>query len=149
MILVVTGGRDYTDRNAIFWALDVLHAHHPVTFMSLGDARGADAVALEWAKRNGIHGVVHRARWDMLGKSAGHERNGRMLATALARAAEAGEPVKLLACPGGHGTRDCVRQALAREILVVDMDELLHQEIGDEAADDGSWDGLQRDWGDL
>lgn len=49
--IVVTGGRNYADRDAVFAALNRLHAKHPITTLAHGGARGADALAAEWAAR--------------------------------------------------------------------------------------------------
>lgn len=146
MILIVTGGRDYTDRADLFARLDHFHATQPVVFVSAGDARGADALAVEWAKARGIRGLVHRAHWDRLGNAAGPERNARMIATAKAEAGKTGDFVTCIRFPGGAGTEDCARQAQNAHVLVLRSEDI---NPGEELDDDGAYDGLQRDWGDL
>jgi hypothetical protein len=54
MRLLVTGGRNFTDRDFLFATLDRLHAEHGFTLLIHGDARGADRLAGEWAKERGV-----------------------------------------------------------------------------------------------
>ena len=49
MKVIVCGGRNYSDRKRVFTTLDALHAETPITVLMHGDARGADALADDWA----------------------------------------------------------------------------------------------------
>lgn len=108
MILLVTGGRYYSNRDAVFSALDRAHAKRAITLLVHGGATGADALANEWAVARGI---PHRAysvtkfEWMRYGSAAGPIRNGRML--------EEAKPDGVVAFPGGKGTADMIRRAEA------------------------------------
>lgn len=111
MKILVCGGRDYTDREAVFAAFDRVHAKQPITLLIHGAARGADALADDWARARGVPREPHPADWAKHGRSAGPRRNWRML--------EAG-PDGVVAFPGGRGTADMVRQARAAGVPVWD-----------------------------
>lgn len=81
MKIIIAGGRDVTDYRIMldaiiksgYWKL----YKNKIEVIS-GMARGADALGVEFAKRNGL--VLHEFRpdWDGLGKAAGHIRNADM-----------------------------------------------------------------------
>lgn len=130
--MIVTGGRDFgvarhnatperredAKRERLFvvetlyrelrvrtvWAFDRL-------LVVVGDCpTGVDAITREAVKTWGLHVEVHEAHWKRLGRAAGPERNGRMVAAGA---------IRLLAFPGGNGTADCVRQARSKGITVM------------------------------
>lgn len=78
-----------------------------------GAARGADAVAARWAERHNVPAMAFPANWKKHGKAAGPRRNAKMIAE--------GRPDVVIAFPGGRGTADCVRQARAAGIEVVEV----------------------------
>lgn len=104
--VMVTGGRDYRDREAV--ELEIL-ASRP-SLIIVGCSHGADAIARSLAYQRAIPCAVFRAPWDTLGPSAGPRRNGWMV--------EHGKPDLVLAFPGGKGTADAVRQARAAGVEV-------------------------------
>lgn len=108
MRVLVCGGRNFSDREAVFNELHSLAAEHGWLTVIEGGAQGADALARHWAQLcyQGI--VTVHAEWRRLGKAAGPARNTRMLVS--------GKPDLVLAFPGGKGTADMVRQA--REVGV-------------------------------
>lgn len=55
MIIVVTGGRDFNDRTAVFSALGLLHKQFPITELIEGGASGVDNLCKQWAQLHGIH----------------------------------------------------------------------------------------------
>jgi hypothetical protein len=110
MKLLVCGGRDYTNRNALFAALDWLHGRRNIELIIHGAARGADRLAAEWASARGIQSRAFPALWDVDGKAAGFIRNRRML--------DCGRPDGVAAFPGGRGTADMINQAQAAGVLV-------------------------------
>lgn len=117
--LVVTGGRDYGDRDAVFRQLSACRASAARTGMTLvvihGDCpTGADHWASLWCQRTGVTERRYRADWNRYGRSAGPRRNEEMLARE--------QPDMVLAFPGGRGTADCVRRARARGLLVITHD---------------------------
>jgi hypothetical protein len=101
--IVVTGGRSYADADALYAALDRLHAASPITALAHGDARGADRIADHWARSRGVPSHPYPAHWDAQGRSAGPIRNLRMLTEF--------RPDSVLAAPGGTGTANCVGHA--------------------------------------
>lgn len=100
MKLLVTGGRNLTDFQAVALTLDTLHAQTPIALLIHGAARGADSLASAWAAYRNIQSHAYPANWDLHGKAAGHIRNQRMLTE--------GRPDAYLAFPGGRGTADMV-----------------------------------------
>ena len=102
MRVLACGGRDYADRQTVFEALSELQ---DVTLIIHGGARGADALAGEWAQARTIPCLRHPANWAVYGRSAGAVRNQDMLT--------AWRPQLVVAFPGGAGTGHMVR--IARE----------------------------------
>lgn len=100
---IVTGSRDWTARAVLE---RVLTDACPGLIIQ-GGARGADMMALEWARANRVDYVTFSARWSELGKRAGIERNIRML--------DAYPEATVIAFPlGGPGTRHCMAEAKKR-----------------------------------
>lgn len=119
MRVLICGGRDYADRDAVFRELDALTGdvsdEHPLGTISLtiihGDCpTGADRWADEWAIVNWSDFDRFPADWKQHGRAAGPIRNTRMIAE--------GKPDLVLAFPGGRGTADLVRKAEATGIPV-------------------------------
>ena len=124
MRLVVTGGRDYSDTQRAFAALDDLHARRPISVLIEGEARGLDSRARVWAVRRGIAVEPYPAPWDDVdhpaavvryrrdGKpydaNAGPRRNQQMI--------DEGRPDYGLVFPGGTGTADMRRRLVAAGI---------------------------------
>ncbi len=106
MTILVCGGRNYSDREAVYAQLD---SYMPDTIIE-GGATGADQLAREWAKGMGRCCITVNADWAIHGKSAGPIRNRKMMAM---------KPDLVLAFPGGHGTNDCMRAADSANINVV------------------------------
>jgi YspA, cpYpsA-related SLOG family len=67
--VLVCGGRDFDDRATVYAKLDRLHADRPFGAMIAGGARGADTLAVEWAKNRGVPFDVYMADWEGLGRS--------------------------------------------------------------------------------
>lgn len=125
--VLVTGGRDYDDRQHVFCSLDRVARKHGVVCLISGHCMkfdpdtgeyvpcGADALAEEWADANRVPVMpypVTRSEWRTLGKSAGPLRNRRMVNEAV--------PDVCVKFPGGSGTNDCASYAHERGILVWD-----------------------------
>ena len=108
MRLLITGGRDYSDFQALCTTLDQIHKETPVTLLIHGGARGADSLAGAWAAFRQIPVRVFPANWDLHGKAAGHIRNQQMLTE--------GHPDAYLAFPGGRGTADMVQRCQRHRI---------------------------------
>lgn len=110
MKVLVCGGRDFADKQAVFVALDSLHGIYSFDTLIQGGARGADWLAGEWANSRRVKNVVVFADWDAHGRAAGPIRNKQMLDMA---------PDVIVAFPGGVGTANMVKQAIDAGKLVV------------------------------
>ena len=114
MRVLVCGGRDYDDEDAVRAELQSLP---PCTIVH-GDARGADRLADRIAAEMFIVTEPHPADWTRYGKAAGPIRNQEMLDSGINL---------VIAFPGGSGTADMVRRARKagveiREILAKPVD---------------------------
>lgn len=109
--VLVTGGRDYTDRTNVFRVLTELHVSVGVECVIEGGASGADTLAREWARTHlpatGL--ITEPADWKKWGPSAGPRRNSLMLTY---------EPTLLVAFPGGRGTADMIAKARRAQVEV-------------------------------
>lgn len=134
--VLVTGGRDYTDRAAVARALRHLGANfifgaRPDQIVLVhGDCkrfkedgsfdpdRSADQLAAQEARKLGWQTEPHEAKWDLYGhKAAGPIRNKEMVALGAHYC---------LAFPGGEGTKNCKRLAKAAGIHVIGIQEARH-----------------------
>jgi len=81
--ILVTGSRDWDQPEVIWEALErQVQLHVPADREGIlvhGGARGADAIAADWAYRYGLGIEEHRAEWDRHGRAAGHIRNALMV----------------------------------------------------------------------
>jgi hypothetical protein len=79
--ILVTGSRWWSDRKAVFDALDRAKGDLPPSEVMIihGDATGADSFADQWARKNCAPRAVFPADWRRFGKSAGPIRNRQML----------------------------------------------------------------------
>lgn len=68
----------------------------PITTIISGACRGADRLAVMWAKSVGVPVEEYPANWGRYGKAAGPIRNLQML--------KDGKPDLVVAFSGGHGT---------------------------------------------
>lgn len=98
VVILVCGGREYSDREFLYMFLD---SEGRVDLLIEGGARGADRLAREWALSRGVHVATVNAQWDKFGGGAGPLRNHAM--TLL-------KPTRCIAFPGGRGTGDMVRR---------------------------------------
>lgn len=76
--LIVAGGRDFNDyelmSRVLFALADVELADKNINIVS-GVARGADALAIQFAKEHQVNLYEVPADWNKYGKSAGYKRN--------------------------------------------------------------------------
>lgn len=110
MKILVCGGRDFDDRGLLEEELTYLMCEHEITAIIHGAARGADSLAGEFARDYLIQEIRFPADWKKDGKAAGPIRNQRML--------DEGKPDFVVAFPGGTGTADMVKRAMAAGIKV-------------------------------
>ena len=120
--VLVTGGRDFKDRQKVFDVLDEVFGVCEAELLGVagciihGGATGADLWADEWAIVNWkpIHSFpVTQQEWKTIGLKAGPLRNQRML--------DEGKPDLVVSFPGGSGTADMVRRAKKAGIRVMEI----------------------------
>ena len=80
-----------------------MHARDPITVLIHGNATGADTLAMRWAVARRVSHLPFEADWQIHGDLAGPIRSRRMLVEGI--------PDRVLAFPGGEGTRNMVFQA--------------------------------------
>jgi len=108
-VVIVTGSRSLGDSALVGRCLAELKPDLVVE----GGARGADAIAREWALTHDVTPVTVHALWLGRGRGAGHYRNALML--------ELFPGATVLAFPrGGPGTANCIAQALKLGMRVVE-----------------------------
>lgn len=74
--VLVTGSREWADRNFLRAVLDVANdGMAPLLVIHGANPNGADALAEEWCRDNGVASDPHPANWKRLGKAAGSARN--------------------------------------------------------------------------
>jgi RimJ/RimL family protein N-acetyltransferase len=106
--VLVCGGRDFEDAELLYRTLDELP--RPCCIIH-GAARGADALAAEWAHSRQQLQMPFPAQWSLYGRAAGMHRNIQML--------EQGEPDLVVAFEGGRGTAHMVRTSRAAGVQVL------------------------------
>jgi len=107
--VLVCGGRDFDDERAVFGALDVLVVPGRDTVIQ-GGAPGADRLARYWCQLNRCRYENYPADWKAHGRGAGPIRNQQMI--------DEGKPTKVICFPGGRGTADMERRAVAAGIPI-------------------------------
>jgi hypothetical protein len=75
MKVAVVGSRAFADPTVIQHAIAHLRTRHPDLTVVSGGAKGADSLAEDIARSEGIPTVIHLPEWDRLGRSAGFQRN--------------------------------------------------------------------------
>lgn len=113
MRVLVCGGRNYANKELLFKQLDI-HKDN-ITCIISGCAKGADTLAIEWAKSNNILCLEYPADWNKYGKKAGPIRNQQMIEEAF--------PNLVIAFPGGTGTNDMIKRARSNKIDVIQVKE--------------------------
>ena len=107
MILLVCGGRDYSDKDFVYKCLD--NVKGKIDLIIEGGASGADRIARDWALSKGIHFATVEALWGSYSRRAGPLRNKAMLML---------KPDACVAFEGGYGTRSMVNLCHASGIKV-------------------------------
>ena len=107
--IIVTGGRDFSDHIMLADVLDFLNPDMIIQ----GGAPGADDLARNYGVENNIAVVTVQADWNTHGKAAGPIRNRAML--------DRFKEAVVVAFPGGKGTADCVRAAISKNMIVLEV----------------------------
>lgn len=111
MRVIVCGGRKFNDGALVKKVLD----EYPIEILINGQAKGADWLSSEWARRTGTTYAEVPALWDTFGKNAGHMRNYNMITFF-------GDIDLVIAFPGGAGTASMMRIARQKEIKVLEIE---------------------------
>lgn len=100
-IVLVCGGRHYSDRRCVYRILDQIHEIERITLIVQGFATGADRLAHYWALDRGVASTGTKYQitpdmWREQGRAAGFIRNRAMWVEQ--------RPHLCVAFPGGPGT---------------------------------------------
>ena len=110
MRVLITGGRNFDNRELLETTLDAVHASTPLSVLIHGAASGADTMAGEWASRNGNRSCRLPCQFgNNTDAGAGPIRNREMLELS---------PDLLVAFPGGRGTADMISAAEQKGIPI-------------------------------
>ncbi len=101
--ILVCGGREFNEEGFLYRVLDSALAHYKDIKIIAGGARGADSLAVDWAKSRNVPFQEFPANWTRYKKSAGPRRNQQML--------DENNIFLVIAFPGGSGTADMVARA--------------------------------------
>ena len=101
MRILVCGGRDYCDQEAMKKKLTELYERHPNSTLVHGGAPGADSWSGYIGGTLGFTVECHIAQLAQYGKAAGPMRNQEMLDSGIDL---------VVAFPGGRGTPDMLRR---------------------------------------
>lgn len=101
--VVVTGGRDNYDIDAVKRTLDELQGEYGQLFIIEGGATGIDECARCWAHDEGQQYATVPALWHIDGSRAGPMRNAAMIGTL--------QPDIVVHFDGGRGTANCLAEA--------------------------------------
>lgn len=124
MRVIVCGGRDFTDRDLAFRALDWIDINlFTIDFVIEGGQRtadehgtfigGADFFAEEWALTRGVDYDSKPANWKRWKGAAGQIRNEEML--------RHWSPDAVIAFKGGSGTQDMIDRARRARVRVIEV----------------------------
>ena len=82
--VIVAGTRTFDDYKLLEEKLDKIFKNHRPTSIVCGEAKGADTLGKEYAKKHNIHVDSFPANWEKYGKQAGYIRNEEMAKNAEA-----------------------------------------------------------------
>ena len=109
--VAVVGSRSFDDRELLERVLDHLLNHLRIRQIVSGGARGADALAEQWARERGIPCRVYLPDWQKHGRAAGPIRNRKIVRDAdLVVAFWDGQ---------SRGTKDTIEQAERQNVPVI------------------------------
>ena len=123
IVAIVTGGRDYRDRDRVHLELETLQ---PAVLLE-GGAMGADQWAREWGKKKGIECWTCWPCWESHSRhAAGPIRNGHIARMGVRFDHVGTHQVVVLAFPGNRGTANMVQtcESLGLEVRrIIDVSE--------------------------
>lgn len=109
---LVCGGRDYSDWQFMRKKLKVLLEKDWMFILVHGDCKGADRLAVGWAKACELIVEAYPADWAKYGRAAGAIRNQEMLDSGIDG---------VIAFPGGKGTANMIKIAIQAGVPVWDL----------------------------
>jgi len=113
MIVAIIGGREFTDFNFVVDELDNIEG---IEHIVSGGARGADTMAVNYAKLRHISWHEHKAEWSKYGRAAGPIRNKKVVDDADT----------IIAFWNGRsaGTRNAIQQAReqGKKVIIIQAD---------------------------
>ena len=114
MRILITGGRDWSDRETILQSLLTASEDIPWSEVTVvhGGARGADTIASEVATALGMKVEAHLADWKAYHKAAGPLRNQKMVDL------DADVCLAFLQA-GSKGTKDCIMRVIEAGIPII------------------------------
>lgn len=111
---IICGGRDFADQAMFDSAMrDIVRLKGLPDRVVHGAQTGADTMADEWGHRMGLDVKPVEAEWTRLGGAAGPIRNQKMI--------DDYKPHRVVAFPGGPGTRNITNKAKAANIEVIEI----------------------------
>jgi hypothetical protein len=113
MKVLVTGGRNYSNKEFLYSILDTINSKSPISLIIHGGANGADKLSGDWGTYRDIDVKVYKADWDTHGKKAGILRNIEML--------DDSKPDLVVAFFGGNGTLHMKTYAKKQGYKVLDL----------------------------
>ena len=123
MNYAITGDRNYEDQMGVWGTMAGVLAIDPDAHWVLGDCpTGADKFALDACIKLDWSYEVHKADWARYRRGAGPKRN-----TAMLDRTDGGVLAFHTNIKRSKGTKDCVKQALARGLKVVPCGFHLHE----------------------
>lgn len=108
--VLVCGGRDYQDWHAVADTLHRLHERSPIGLVIHGCDPGAATLAVRWALSAGVPTSGFDTDFQSHGPAAERLRNERIVVES--------KPDLVVAFPGGEGTANLVRRAVAAGVPV-------------------------------
>jgi hypothetical protein len=118
-VVLICGGRKFCDSQYLFNVMDAaVRGGLKIDLVVTGGQRGADTMAVVWAKARNIRHKEVIANFHAFGRAAGPIRNTKML--------DEYQPYRVIAFPGNKGTADMIRQASERGIQVDIIKEPKH-----------------------
>lgn len=108
LVVLVCGGRTYSNVTRVYATLDQLNRDRAIGLIVQGGAWGADRLAQVWAKERNVACRTFLLDWARYGKRAGPLRNAQMLKEA--------NPDIVVAFAGGLGTQHMMGLARAAQV---------------------------------
>lgn len=124
MIVIVTGGRNYKNKDLVYKTLDGLLEEFGHVILYHGAASGADELASRWADDRDILQIKNYADWERHGRAAGPIRNREMVEAAKGYW---NAPCMMVAFPGGKGTADAIKVGKKHglEVRIVEDEDII------------------------